>query len=273
MYNILIVDDEPDERNVIRFLLEKFNIPCKIYDAPNGRDALEILGEIPINILITDVKMPYISGIELSKRARLFYPDIYIIFFSGHDNFDFIKSALSVQAVDYLLKPINPEEFEKLMIIVVQRINDGLEHNKTINQIEVEASESVLQAPELSDNHCVSGKLAVLKVKKYIDENYHEDLSLQRLSELVYLSPRYLSSLFTKEIGSGINKYIRTVRMEKARELLINTNKKVNSVCREVGYSKISYFCQCFQEEYGATPGKYRQQFNHQNKYPPLSEA
>lgn len=95
-------------------------------------------------------------------------------------------------------------------------------------------------------------------VKDYIAEHYAEDLDLVSLAEKVYLSPRYLSTLFKKAEGCGINRYIKTVRMEKARELLENTNIKVVDLCEAVGFCNLSYFCQNFREFYGETPEKYR---------------
>ena len=95
-------------------------------------------------------------------------------------------------------------------------------------------------------------------VEKYIHEHYMEVLSLDILAEKVYLTPHYLSTIFSQEKGIGINKYIKNIRMEKAKELLRNTNMKVSDICRETGYSNLSYFCKTFRNEYGVTPEKYR---------------
>lgn len=104
------------------------------------------------------------------------------------------------------------------------------------------------------------------KVKQYIHNHYAEDLSLEILSEKVFLSPRYLSTLFTEHNGYGINKYIKKVRMEKAQELLLNTELPVKEIAQQVGYSSASYFCRSFVKDYDISPDKFRSQ-NH-----PLSE-
>ncbi|OAB32958.1 response regulator [Paenibacillus glacialis] len=95
--------------------------------------------------------------------------------------------------------------------------------------------------------------------KQYIEEYYAEDLSLEILAAKVYLSPHYLSSIFKKHTGCGLNKYIKNVRMQKAKDMLTNTHLKISDICIAVGYRNISYFCQNFRDFYGHTPEKFRQ--------------
>lgn len=96
-------------------------------------------------------------------------------------------------------------------------------------------------------------------VKKYIEKHYQEDLNLYSLAEKVYLSPSYLCARFKRITGFGINKYIKNVRMERAEQLVINTNMKIIDICEQVGYHNLSYFCQSYKEHFGKTPEKYRQ--------------
>ena len=95
-------------------------------------------------------------------------------------------------------------------------------------------------------------------MEQYIRAHYEEPLSLDLLAEKVYLTPHYLSSIFIQEKGIGINKYIKNLRMEKARELLTGTNMKISEICERVGYSNLSYFCRTFRNEFGMTPEQYR---------------
>ena len=95
-------------------------------------------------------------------------------------------------------------------------------------------------------------------MEKYIQEHYDQVLSLDILAEKVYLTPHYLSSIFIQEKGIGINKYLKNVRMEKARQMLMETNMKISEISQRVGYSSLSYFCRSFRNEYGLTPDQYR---------------
>lgn len=119
MFRILLVDDEAQERAGIRFLIEKYKLPLTVVEAQNGQKALEYLKEHPVDILFTDVKMPYKDGLELAKETFQFNPDIRIIMFSAYGEFEYAKRAMEANAVDYLLKPIELDEFEKIMNKVI----------------------------------------------------------------------------------------------------------------------------------------------------------
>ena len=103
-----------------------------------------------------------------------------------------------------------------------------------------------------------SPKRTIALVEQYIKEHYDQPLSLDLLAEKAFRTPHYLSSIFIQEKGIGINKYIKNIRMEKARELLKNTNMKISDICERVGYGSVSYFCRSFRNEYGVTPEQYR---------------
>jgi two-component system, response regulator YesN len=123
MYTILIVDDEKSEREVILFLIKKYKLNLHTLQADNGKAALDILKEKPVDILLTDIKMPFINGMELATKARDIYPDIEILFFSGYDDFKYVKTALSLRAVNYILKPINENEFYKSILTIINTIH------------------------------------------------------------------------------------------------------------------------------------------------------
>lgn len=501
MYRLMIADDEEEERLGIRFLLNRCGISFEIVEAVDGQDALKKLNDFPADILLTDVKMPFLDGIGLATEAKKRIPGIQLIFFSGYDDFDYVRQALSLQAVDYILKPVNPAEFENTLRLVVERIRRAEEEDANNRQftrnyvltrllsqvpmeklrlkydgeklkfaegysrlllmefdedffgcevtdirgfaerfaaivqdefdfLDVNSSQGVfflgekyqeaaavrelakcihlmvdkeykkrvylsvspkigspdelaaaykeaesdlenrffykdifvypmdaqreqetvaainegqllgLLEKDISGRDCFSlrrdmnmilekcrnngfqsyiytrfvcanllqvlfkgisdsedrmtaaveksygcttfaelelllwqvvdeleeqmlreqdtPKHTIAMVEQYIKEHYDEILSLDILADKVYLTPHYLSSIFIQEKNIGINKYIKNVRMEKARELLLETNMKINDICEKVGYSNLSYFCRCFRNEYGVTPDQYR---------------
>ncbi len=128
---------------------------------------------------------------------------------------------------------------------------------------EFEKVESLLRSytelvTEEFESEASSSNRVIYQVKQYINQHYYEDLKLSRLAEQVYLSSNYLSNIFTKHTGCSLNKYIKEVRLEKARELLLSTNMKIADIGQRVGYDNTSYFIKKFQEKYGVTPEKYR---------------
>ncbi|WP_344913832.1 AraC family transcriptional regulator, partial [Amphibacillus indicireducens] len=150
------------------------------------------------------------------------------------------------------------------------KINWFESKEKTIQQIlEANNIESILQIVEsivaVINKHLDelqdSSNLYIKKVKKYIISNYEQDLHLDLLAAQVSLSPGYLSELFKKEEGIGVNKYIKDTRMSEAKNLLINTNLKVSLIGMKVGYENYPYFVKTFRKETGLPPEKYRQQY------------
>ena len=127
------------------------------------------------------------------------------------------------------------------------------------SQIEESLRETLDMAADKLAPQQDSPKHMVAIVEKYIHDHYMDVLRLDILADKVFLTPHYLSSLFSQEKGIGLNKYIKKVRMDKAEELLKTTNMKVNDICRAVGYTNLSYFCKTFRNEYGVTPDKYRE--------------
>ena len=113
MYRVLLVEDEEIELETLRDYIDwKKNGISRVFTARNGRRALECLEENMADIVITDIQMPGMSGIELAETiVRRGYP-CKIVFLTGYDDFSYIHSAFQVNAVDYLLKPFTIEEVE-----------------------------------------------------------------------------------------------------------------------------------------------------------------
>lgn len=119
MLHILLVDDEAQERKGIRFLINKFKLPLLISEAANGKLALAHLEKNQVDILLTDIKMPYMDGLELADAVQRGYPAVKTIIFSAYGEFEYAKKALQANAVSYLLKPIEVEEFQAVMNAVI----------------------------------------------------------------------------------------------------------------------------------------------------------
>ena len=122
MYTYLIVDDEMIERKGIRMLLSRMNIRENILEASNGEEALEVFEKEKIDVLLTDINMPFMDGIELLSRIHEEYPGTETVIFSGYDEFSYAKKAISYGVSAYILKPVNPEEFEKVVGEITEKL-------------------------------------------------------------------------------------------------------------------------------------------------------
>ena len=498
MYRILIVDDERIERNGIRFLLKKLNMEFDIDEAVNGLDALEKIRQQDYDILLTDVKMPFMDGIELIENVVNEKRRLRCVIFSGCNEFDYAKRAIRLGVVDYILKPVDPKEFKATLEKVVDELEEakasdelrsksmeflyehalymlvngedidsirkeyngleldfakfrrillvefnqdffgrrdvdfkknekiaslGIERYLNLNQqqemiflgdgvdavtvaqelvkiiksdydedcyiavsSEVDRPENMKQMAdgldELMDNKFYHPEIKVfypnmesdssgmiqfdddtlmkqmkqdikmndvealrehfakfcekyrhknecsqiyikflysnlLKdiygsidgtsevdlnkdveklylttdfqsltglvdaaidrlsacfedksqtghkevdiVKQYIYRNYGSELGIDMLAEMVYLAPSYLSTVFKKETGQNLSKFIKSYRMERAKDMLENSMAKIVDIGNMCGYQNVSYFCSSFREFYGVSPQKFRE--------------
>lgn len=508
MYKILIVDDEKIERKGVSFLVKQMDVKCELVEAVNGQAALEYLQENQVDILLTDVKMPHMDGIELIKqiKEKNINPGMKMVIISGFSDFEYAKLAVKMGVSDYILKPVDPREFEptikKIMdeietekldkVLVEQSMSfvkqhylyslvNGLgvddipgvqsgtegfvmeytrlmliEFDKTffgkrddnfgaklteclnkydadnqylnlnteqavvffaikdkddsfykeiasaiVKMIEQEyarkayiaisspfvdskdISQAFNNAETIMENRFYQTETRIFMaseegesssdvqidddtvmkqmkqdikmkdttglrehfeklcqkygnkkdfsqvyikfifsnllkdfydnipdvseielnneidrlykssdfdtvieiintnidrldrtfsdnpqmvhreiedVKQYIYAHYGEEIGVEQLAEMVYMAPSYLSCIFKKETGQNLSKFIKAYRMEKAKEMLENSHKKIVNVSNDVGYPNVSYFCQSFREYFGVSPQKFRSQ-------------
>ncbi|NQX67391.1 response regulator [Paenibacillus alba] len=263
MYRMLIAEDDKIEREGIQFLLNKYAFPFEIQEAKHGRAALEMLQEYEADVLLTDIKMPFMDGIQLAREARALKPQLKILILSGHGEFDYAKTAISLQVSHYLLKPIEPEEFRSVIQAVIQQLDEEQaakreqqEWQKAYRQEQQRLPELVQGSADNSDSE--SRRRAIEDVLRIIEKEFEQDLSLEYLSKRVHLSASYLSHTFKKATGVSVVKYINQYRMEQAKAYLDQSNYKINDVYKMVGFSDLSYFGLMFKQYFGVTPTQYR---------------
>ncbi len=254
---MLVADDSKIELDCVLHLTNRFNLPFDITTALNGKEALGLLKNVSIDLLLTDIKMPFLDGLSLSKEALKLNEKLKIIIFSSFGEFEYAKTAMALGVQDYLLKPINPDEFNEVMSRVGNVVQKGKQEEK--HRIEKNFSSLIdIPSPDSTDEKTSQYKSRVEIIKDYIDQYYYKDLSLEELGKIIFVHPDYLCRIFKKETGENINKYIKKTRMAKAKEMLLHTPMKVVDICQTVGYNNLSYFCQVFREYFGNTPEYFR---------------
>ena len=111
MTNVLIVDDEKIEREGLKYLLSREEGERNVFEASNGKQALQIIRSEDIQLVLTDIKMPHMDGLELASKVREEYPNLPIVIFSGYSDFAFAQEAMRYGVKDYVLKPVDPDTF------------------------------------------------------------------------------------------------------------------------------------------------------------------
>lgn len=130
MLRVLIVDDEKIERQGVRFLLSRQVSDAEIYEAENGQKAMILIRQYSIDLLLSDVKMPVMSGLELAQQVRRYSPCTEIVIFSGYNDFSYAREALRSGVSDYVLKPVDPTEFARTIQRVVSKIYEKQEQSR-----------------------------------------------------------------------------------------------------------------------------------------------
>ncbi len=248
---ILIVDDEPLTRQGLARILETWaGGSYEIITASNGEEALVQLKQQRVHILITDIRMPEITGLELLKVAKEqeIYPVIIVI--SAYSEFQYAQEALRLGVSNYLVKPIS----KSVLIETIEEAVKTLEKQERAGIIEKMVDEKLVQA----DTQDLSNRSPIREAMEYIQQNVKSELTLREVAEHVHLNPSYLSVLFKEQVKVTFSEYVTRRRIQRAKELLMTTDLPVSEIAEESGYRTSKYFIKIFKELEGKTPSAYR---------------
>ncbi len=352
MYKIILIDDDRSTLETIGAFYDWNQMGLDLATtADNGISGLEAILSIKPDIVLIDIKMPGMDGLEVIEETRKNGLDPYFIVMSGYADFKYAQTALRLSVSEYILKPYSPTDlrqaFEKAVAELEKRISDlimpqyklprggsdflsyPVDKEKAIMSILFTGKKEDLafalddfikQIFSRNDNNdalaCVSmlygaitrllmerrKKLsidpmegirwkdrdlakslrqfllslldetysiihsestinpAVISAEKYIRIHYKDKLTLDTVAEAVYITPTYLSTLFSKSLGTSFVSYVNQVRVEQAQRLLRDPKVDPNTLAEQVGFGDPKYFCQVFKRITGVTPNQYRNQ-------------
>ena len=235
---LLIAEDEDMIRNgvykYIKLHTDRFE---KIYLAKDGQEALDIIFKHSPEVLLLDIQMPNMTGIEVMQQASKIGMLPVTVILSGYDDFRYAQQALKFGAKEYLLKPCRSSE----ILECLERMADFIE----IEQLD---SKEVTQL----DNRIVE------RAKEYIDEHYSENVTLKLVAEYVGISQGYLSSLFTQNLRCGFVDYVNQVRINHACIYLRQNYFKTYEIAYKIGFHDEKYFSKVFKKIKGVSPSQYK---------------
>lgn len=278
MYTALVVEDEPLMRE---YLLANLSAIHRDWQttvcAKNGLEAMELLKKRHFDLVITDIKMPQMDGLELANYIHKNLPDTNVILLTGYDEFDYARAAVRAGVTDYLLKPLKDMELHNVLNDISQKLaklsqkcsdteqngcsgSAGLTTENTLPDINAELHAlSPITPGKIRENE--SSNIIIQRARIYIQTHYTSPLSLNELAEILSVNAAYLSSIFKSDQGESFSKYILRLRMERAA-LLLRTHPaaKINEIAEETGYVSARHFDAAFKKYYGITPNEYRLQ-------------
>lgn len=383
MYSIILVEDEKSIRENLHkgILWERYGFRI-VAEAANGENALEKIEKLQPDVLLTDIRMPFMDGLELSHIVHQLYPKIKIVILSGYMEFGYAQEAISLGVEEYLVKPITPIKIVRTFVNLKKKMDEErqksenydammrdlatmegkLENTTTTKKVEVKdlieegnreamlwhflrygSEKEVIQFTEKYVNSCnqnlldsllycsyffvqtlvtcmkavetlggnpseVFGEMTNLdeyvskvnssevakteiqrilsrvmefrnqivgnasdmirKARGIIQQRFSDqELGIGEVATAVGVSPNHFSFIFKQKTGKGFSRYLTELRIEKAMELLRNTDLTNSEISDMVGYSNQNYFSAVFHKTVGMTAKEYRSQEN--QKYKP----
>jgi Response regulator containing CheY-like receiver domain and AraC-type DNA-binding domain len=241
MYRIIVVDDEVWVVIGIKKLIQKTGLPFEIIaEANNGIAAYEKVMTLKPDILISDIRMPGLNGLDLMKKLNESDINLKVIFISGFAEFKYAQAAVALGALDYLLKPIEEDAIRAILERFIA-IREGRSSKSGAEPDKIQ-----IEDPRIK------------RVVEEINQCYKEEISLGFLAEKYNLSIGYLSSLIKKELGQSFSEYISMKRMQDAKQLLMREDLSIDAVAEMVGYKDYFYFTKVFKNYTGVSPSKFR---------------
>jgi len=245
---MMIVDDEPLMRQGLKVFFDwgKYSIR-EVIEAENSKCAIEIFSSKKPDIVISDIRMPEIDGLELIAKLKIIVPDTVFIIISGYSDFEYAKQAISLGVLHYLVKPINSAELHDVMLKCITKI----EEQKHKQEIQYDLSHTL----EIDAN---KPQKIINDIKCYLVQNLDIDISLKKLAEKYHYNPDYLSRLFKEETNSNYVDYVNKLRVSTAKNLIQSTDMMAYNICEKVGYKDYRYFVSVFRKFTGMTPSEFK---------------
>ena len=242
---VLLVYDEIMIREGFKRLFDWEAHDCEVVgEAADGMEALAQIDNLKPDIAIMDINIPIMNGLKVIQLSRIKHPNMAFVIVSGYDDFAYCREALRMQITDYILKPVNYEEFGTCI------------DNLKIALFQKQSLENAEQQEERT----------IHSILRYLQEHLAEEISLTVLAEEFHLSAQYVSQLFKNEIGVNFLAYLTNIRMEKAKKLLLSSSLSIAEISEQSGYGDYRVFTKVFKKSEGITPSQYRRDFYGEDK-------
>ena len=264
MIRLLIADDERLEREALAEMVTRRFVEHEIVleEAENGRKAADTAILWGADLILMDIEMPGMNGLDAARAVLAQRPGCRVIFVTAYSLFQYAHEAVHLGACDYLLKPVDPDELEASIRRAIRQIETErkLEALAPIQQEQEPEAPAAPQPQEEGGDESSQNALVMAHVRRYLEDNYMFDISLDSVGEILHISPAYLSAQFKKYQKMNFLDCLTELRINAAKELLNDPFRSSAEVASMVGYEDASYFARAFKKRTGVTPTQYRRQ-------------
>lgn len=256
MHSILIVEDEELELEFIETVIrEELQPEDTLLVAQTGAQAVRLAKKRRPDIIIMDLMLPEMDGLEAIAEIRKFAPDTCISILTAYTEFRYAQRAISLRVFEYMLKPIKPSDFKVILKRMMESVEEGRAYAKSnVPQI---ASETIAK----SGSDGAEQQSFIDESVRYIQKHFKERLTLQMVASRVYMNAQYFSRVFKRETGVTFTEYVNTLKIQYACKLLETTNYPAYRISSECGFTDPSYFNRVFFAQMNMTPKKYKKIF------------
>ena len=245
---VIIADDEDRIREGMAAQVEAMGLDLTVVGAAaDGAEALAMVEEFVPEIILMDINMPFMDGLESIRRIREKDPDCIIIIVSGYDRFEYARRALQYDVDHYLLKPVEDDEFETVLSDAIRKYSD--------RKLRLSGGTGIPERGNSPEN-----------VVAYIKDHFSDSgLSMEHLESVFNMSRSALFKTVRHITGGSTIDYITSLRIERAKGLLLDPRAySIKEICDACGYSDQHYFSRAFKQSTGCSPSLYRK--NHAQK-------
>lgn len=237
LYRIILVDDEEEVRRGIIRKIDWENLGFQVVgDAENGEDALEKIEQLEPDVVMTDIRMPYMDGLTLCRRIRQKYPSIKILIFSGFDDFEYAQTAIKLNVTEYILKPVNVEELTEILNRVRDNLDEEIRQRRNVNLLRENYRSSLPILRELFLNELVRGGISeshleeklkeyevdILGAKKWMAAVVSVEMDLMESTELTLHQEKELIPISVRNLlEDNLKQYCRFVTFNSASGIVL----------------------------------------------------
>lgn len=244
MIKVLIAEDENLIRKKLLHFIDYDALGMVVVaDVANGVSGVELIKKYKPDIVLADINMPEKDGLDMIKETLDY--DYIAIIISGYDYFSYAQRALKYGVTDYLLKPISLDDLNEALVNardIIYKKRSVISRNSDIeNAIDISTDEAIKDS-------------TVVEMIRFVKDNYHDKISISDLSKKLAYSESMLNRKFKKEVHITFNEYLNRYRINKAIELLKNSDYNITEISYMCGYSSAKYFSRVFKKYLGISP-------------------
>lgn len=252
MHSIVIIDDEPVIVRGLRATMPWDRWNCEVIGtAEDGKEGLELIRRDKPDIVITDISMPNMTGLEMIAGMKSEFPDMRVTILTGFRDFDYAREAIRLGVDRFLLKPSKMDELEEAVSYMVSR----LENDPSENNVEYSEYDNTEIEEPAASNFTVEHAIT------YMQEHYSEKLSLSDVADQVFVSKWHLSKLINEIKGVSFSDLLQDIRIEKSKEFMKDPSLRLSDISWNVGFQDSAQFSRVFKKHTGHSPLEYRNKY------------